>query len=244
MRFDWWERLLDCVSPRRCEVCNTACDRPGRSICSKCLTKIPFQQVTGVCRYCGCEILGLEQEFVCEECARHHPAFDMGGSAVRFEGVARRILIDYKYNRHLWMLNDLVDWLESMARVRFPVDEIDLVLSIPLSLFHQMDRGYNQSSLIAKELAKRLDRTFREGILGRRGHPRRQARLNEKERRENVRGTFRVRKPQFVRGRTILVVDDVMTTGATLSACAEELKKAGADRVFCLTIAHGIRTSR
>ena len=244
MQFDWWEKILDWVSPRRCEVCLGACDRPSRSICSKCLSKIPFQQVVGVCRYCGREILGLSREFVCEECAEHRPAFEMGGSAVRFEGVARQILIDYKYNRHLWMRNDLVDWLESMARVRFPVDEIDLVLPIPLSLAHRMDRGYNQSSLLAKELARRLDRSYGESILGRRGNPRRQANLNEAERRENVRHSFRVRQPELIRGRTILVIDDVMTTGATLSACAEELKKAGAFRVFCLTVAHGIRTGR
>ena len=113
---------------------------------------------------------------------------------------------------------------------------------MPLTVFHRVDRGYNQSAYFAEALAKRLDRACRGDVLKRKGHPGRQSELDESARRANVKDTFAVAKPELVRGRTLLVIDDVMTTGATLSECARELKAAGASRVWCLTLARSIRS--
>lgn len=167
---------------------------------------------------------------------------DDAASAVRFECETREIINDYKFNSHIWLRDDFVDWIEAAARSRFDVSAIDAVIAIPTTLGHRINRGYNQSALLAEPLAKRLDRRFLGRAVARTGHPKRQSSLTEEERAENVKGTFVVREPELVRGRTILLVDDIMTTGSTLSECAKTLKAAGAWRVWSVTLARSVRT--
>ena len=237
------EKVLDLIWPRTCGVCERPVDRPGRHLCSECLNRIPFIPTEGCCRVCGRAIEGQRAEFLCDDClGRDAPAFDRAASAVRFEAETRELLLGYKFNRKLWLRDDLTDWIEAAARARFDVTSVDLVLPMPITVFHRLDRGYNQSAYLAEALAKRLDRRYAADVLKRKGRPKRQSELSEAERRENARDTFEVRRPEFVRGRTVLVVDDIMTTGSTLSECARELKSAGAWRVWCLTVARSIRS--
>ena len=236
-------RILDLVWPRRCEVCGRPVDRAGRHVCADCLNRIPFVPAEGCCRVCGRAVAGLAGEYLCEDCGRRatRPAFDRAACAIRFEDRAREMLLDYKFNRHLWLRDDFVDWLEAAARARFDLPAVDVVLPMPITAFHRLDRGYNQSAYLAAALARRIDRRCDEAVIARTGRPRRQSELSEEERRANAKGTFVVRRPARVRGRTVLVVDDVMTTGATLSACAKALKEAGAARIWCLALARSIR---
>ena len=234
-------KLLDVVWPRACEICGQKVDRPGRHVCSDCLMRLPFVPTDGCCRKCGRDVPGLDREFLCEDCRTHNPGFDRVASALRFENEARQMMLDFKFNRHLWLREDLVDYLEGIARARFKVGEIDLVLPMPTTLWHRMDRGFNQCDYLAKALAKRLERPFAKHAVRRVGSPKRQGGLKEDERRTNVVGTFAVRKPDFVDGRTVLVVDDIMTTGSTLSECAKTLKAAGAVRVWAVTLCRSLR---
>lgn len=200
--------------------------------------RMPFIPVDGCCRRCGCDVYRLDGEFLCEECRVRPPAFDRAVSAVRFEGDARKLLSGFKFNRKIWLNGDFADWLEGAARARLKVDEIDLVVPVPLKLWRRIDRGYNQSEYLASQLASRLGKPLSARLLGRIGSPARQSSLSENERRENVKGTFMVRDASRLGGKTILVVDDVMTTGSTLSECACVLKDAGASRVWCIALMH------
>ncbi len=199
--------------------------------------------VDGLCRCCGRAVEGLAGDYLCEDCRlpSTRPAFDGAASAVRFEAEARRMVLDYKFNRHFQLKEDFADWLEAVARSRFDVTAVDAVLGMPITEVHRIDRGYNQSDYLARELARRIERLYLARALVRTGSPRRQAGLAERERRENVAGTFEVVQPRRVRGRTLLLVDDVMTTGATLSEAARSLKKCGAWRVWCVTLARSLR---
>lgn len=237
------EKVLDLIWPRSCEVCGRPADRPGRHLCSDCLNRIPFVPLDGCCRICGRAVEGLEGDYLCEDCSHPstRPAFDCSSSAIRFEAEARKMLLDYKFNRHLWMKEDFVDWMEAACRARFDLAAVDVVLPMPLTTCHRIDRGYNQSAYLARSLAKRFDRLYLSNAVKRTGSPGRQAGLDEAARRENVRGTFAVRRPQALRGRTVLVVDDVMTTGATLSEFAKTLKECGSWRIWCITLARSIR---
>ncbi len=203
--------------------------------------RVPFVSTTGICRVCGQAAEGISTDYVCVDCEGPcRPAFDRAVSAVRFEDKAREMVLGFKFRERLWLRDDFVDWLEAAARAHYALDAVDLVLPMPLTLYHQLDRGYNQSDYLASALATRLGRRYRTDLLKRVGNPARQSELNEADRRKNVLGTFAVKKPAFVRGRTILVVDDVMTTGSTLSECAKTLKAAGATRVWCLTLARSV----
>lgn len=203
--------------------------------------RLPFLPVSGCCRKCGRAVVGLDREFVCEDCRTHNPHFDRVASSLRFDGEARQMMLDFKFNRYLWLRNDFVDFLEGCLNARFRVSEIDMVLPMPCTLWHRLDRGYNQCEYLTKVLAKRLGKPYDRRVLKRIGSPRRQAELSEDERRKNAEGTFEVIRPDRVKGLTVLVVDDIMTTGATLSECAKALKAAGASRVWCQTLCHSIR---
>jgi len=199
--------------------------------------KLPFLAQTGCCSICGRPVEGFAGEYVCEDCEIHRPEFDRAAAAMRFEGRARQMVLDFKFNRHLWLRGDLADFLEAAVRARLDVPSIDLVIPMPTTRVHRWDRGYNQCEPIARLLARRIERRYDAGTLLRRGNPRRQSSLTEFERRENVKETFLVSRPALVRGRTVLVVDDILTTGATMSEAARVLKDSGASRVLAATLA-------
>ena len=236
-------RILDVLWPRGCEVCGRPSDRPNRHICSDCLNRIPFAPVDGCCRRCGRDAFGLDGEFICEDCRVNNPHFDRAASAVRYDGEARELVNDFKFRDRLWLRDDLVDWLEGVLRARFHVDEIDVVLGMPSTLWHRWNRGYNQAAILAHALAGRIDRPCRRFVVRRKGHPKKQSGLNEEERRINAVGTFSVMRPGAVADKTVLVVDDIMTTGATLSECAAELRRAGAERIWCVSLARSLRSA-
>lgn len=210
-------RLLDLVWPRRCEVCGRPCDRPARYVCAACLNRIPF----------------VRPEDGVYEIAD-------AASAVRFECETRQMILDYKFNGHLHLRNDFVDWIDAAARARFDLAAVDLVLPVPSTLVHRLDRGFNPSAILSAELARRISRVHPAGAVRRRGRPKRQSGLDEDDRRENVKDTFAVRRPELVRGRTVLAVDDIMTTGSTLAEFRKALKDAGASRVWSVTLARSV----
>lgn len=237
------ERLLDALWPRVCPICGKLSDRPKRHVCSACLMRIDFvEQEEGCCRICGRPVEELKTDYLCEDCRVYKPRYDRAATALNFTGAARKLVTGFKYNAHLWLLKDFVDWLEAAAMARYNLNAIDLILPMPTTLFHRLDRGYNPSTLLAEQLAKRLGKPLLKGALLRKGLPKRQAGLSEEKRRENVKGTFRVRKCEILRGKTILLLDDVLTTGSTLSAAAKELKKAGARCILALTLARSYKT--
>lgn len=204
--------------------------------------RLEFVPKDGLCRRCGRDAAGLDGEFLCEDCrGRHRPAFDRAVSALRFEGDGRELVNAFKFRRALYLRDDLVDMLEAAVRLRFQLEKLDFILPMPSVLAHRFLRGYNQCDYLAAALAKRLGRGCRRDIIRRVGSPHRQGGLSEEDRRENVRGTFAVRRPAAVAGKTVLVVDDIMTTGSTLSECARMLKTAGAKKVWCASVARSVR---
>ncbi len=237
------ERVLNLLWPRVCPICGKLSDRPERYVCSACLMRIDFvEQDEGCCRVCGRPVEELKTDYLCEDCRVYKPKYDRAATAVNFSGAARKLVTGFKYNTHLWLLEDFVDWLEGAAMARYDLSAADIVLPMPTTLFHRLDRGYNPSALLARHLAKRIGKPCLSGILKRKGLPKRQAGLSEEDRRENVKGTFRVRKENLIKGKTILLLDDVLTTGSTLSEAAKELKNAGARQILALTLARSYKT--
>lgn len=229
--------FFDLVFPRKCELCGRPADRLGRHLCSACLMRLSVISPVGACRICGQPAPGSQQEFLCDDCRKHRPHFDRAAVAFNFEGSVRTLIHKYKFRHALQLKDDFADWMEAVARLRFDLAAVDAVLPMPLKWSRRLNRGYNQCEYLAQEMARRIDRRYDAGALRRCGSPSQQAALTEDERRENVKGTFAVRAPERVKGRTLLLIDDIMTTGATLSEAAKTLKEAGAERVWCVTLA-------
>lgn len=153
-----------------------------------------------------------------------------------YSGPARILVHDFKYNRGTWLVADLADILEGAARAAFDVRQIDLVAPVPLHPAKFVLRSYNQSALLAGELAKRLKAEFSPSLVARIRDTRTQTHLNPEKRAQNIRNVFKVAFPEQARSRTVLVIDDVMTTGATLGEISRVLKAAGAWRVWTLSL--------
>jgi len=231
--------VLDIVFPRHCAGCGQTVDRPCGHICWDCFRTIELRE-SGLCQLCGLKIEGrIAHEFTCSACRDHPPAFDTARAAGRFGGVLRELLHQFKYGRATWLCHDLADLLHGCVLAHYAAEEVDLVVPVPLHNQKQRDRGYNQAALLAAALAPRLARLFAGDALVRTRATPTQTRLHAGQRRQNVHNAFAVRSPEWVRGRTVLLVDDVMTTGATLSEVAATLKRAGAWRVWAATVARG-----
>ncbi|MDO5319260.1 MAG: ComF family protein [bacterium] len=239
-------RLADLLWPRVCaiESCNRTSDRDGRHVCSRCLATFPFHEGGGSCRVCGGLVTAdVRHDFTCETCQTEPPAYEFARSAVLYGEPVDRLIQDFKFRKATWLCEDLVDLLEGAVRAKLDFPSIDVVVPVPLHPKRERERGYNQSALLAVALAKRLKRRFDHRALIRPRDTEHQARLSGDDRKNNLRDAFAVAEPQWIRGRTILLVDDVMTTGSTLSHCARPLLKAGASRVWCATVARSVLRS-
>jgi ComF family protein len=166
---------------------------------------------------------------------KRKPKFDRHISAMLYGEVARSIILPFKHG-------DKTQLAKFIARVMFVrgrelIDGCDLVMPVPMHFWSLVKRKYNQAGLIANFIGKWGGKPVSHCNLKRARATESQGLKNAKERARNVKGAFKACRPELVKGKKILLVDDVFTTGATLSECARELKRVGANRVFCLTMA-------
>jgi len=174
-------------------------------------------------------------DHLCGPCQTDPPPFARARAAAIYEedGPSGQAIKRFKYNRRLDMLPVMHYWL-TRPRCQELVQDADLIAPVPLHPRRLKQRGFNQSLLLAQAFpGVRLERE----LLTRVRHTPPQTGLNPKERRDNVRGAFNVPRPDLVKGKNVLLVDDVFTTGATVRECARGLRKAGAQQVDVLTVA-------
>lgn len=206
---------LDSVLPQLCPACGVPAD-PARLLCDACLDAIPRLD-TPLCARC------LSRGREGGACARHlaHRVWP----AWIYEERATRVVHALKYEERPGLAEGLGG---ELARVVPARPRADLVIEVPLHAARLRERGYNQAERLALALASEVSVPWLAGVLERVRPTRPQARLDLAQRRLNVADAFRVRRPEWVWGRDVLVVDDVMTTGSTLSACLDALALAGA----------------
>lgn len=231
---------LDLLFSKACEGCGASLAGEAGALCWDCQSQVRVVRLP-FCERCGDPVPGeVGGPYDCAWCRKTPPAFDWARSAVRFDGVARDCLHRFKYHAGLWLLDDLADWLVALWKT-CPADAqtADGVAAVPLYPRRERERGYNQSALLAERLARRVGIPFRRGLLRRLRPTATQTRLTAAQRVHNVKGVFSAPWPRRVAGARIVLVDDVMTTGATVNECARTLKAAGAEAVMVLTVARG-----
>lgn len=194
-------------------------------ICRSCFEAIPWIGEP-FCKRCGMPT--AFEVFVCEECKGVDFGFEKARAPLRYEGVGKRIVQTLKYGRYLPVVERLmVPMLREALSEKF-----DVVVPVPLHRSRLRSRGFNQAELMARGLAEKIKAPLSDRLEAVR-RTRDQVELTAAGRRANVEGAFRSRGA--VRGKALLV-DDVFTTGATLSACAAELRRAGAGEVHALSL--------
>lgn len=216
--------LLDTLLPPACGYCG----RPGQMFCPDCRASVTWIREP-VCETCGRPFDGR----LCPACAGDPPAIQSIRAAVYYRDPVRRLIHRFKYEGLFALGRPLGQLMvEAWPRWQQPVD---LVLPIPLHRRRQRERGYNQSELLVRELRRHLGWPSEPGALSRVRQTRPQMGLTAAERRANVHGAFEA-DPAGVGGKRVLLVDDVCTTGSTLTAAAIALREAGARSVtaYCL----------
>lgn len=214
--------LADLVFPQRCMGCSR---RSSDVLCRECFEALPRIEPS-FCKRCGTPT--AFEAFVCDECQGVDFAFASARSPLRYEGVGKEIVHALKYQGYVRVVERLMAPLMSEA----VQGRYDLVVPVPLHRSRRRRRGFNQAELMARAVAGRMKVAFSDKLEAVR-RTRDQVKLSATERRRNVEGAFRARGP--VTGK-VLLVDDVFTTGATLSAGAGVLLRAGAGEVHALTL--------
>ncbi|KAB1443106.1 ComF family protein [Pseudodesulfovibrio senegalensis] len=222
----------------RCAVCGTQHAR--NRLCPECAEHLR-PRTGGFCPRCGL-IFGENNDPVhlCAACRTTPPPWDALGFHGPHEGLLRELVLAFKFRQGLH-LSALLRHMITQAQVRMDTPAPQLVIPVPLHKKRLVWRGYNQSLELARPVARTAQATLDRNALRRTRHTEPQTRLKPDQRRTNIRGAFAA--DGSVQGKNVLLVDDVLTTGATLTECARTLRKAGAVRIDVLVLSVAGRQS-
>lgn len=230
--------LLEFALPPRCAGCGAIVD-DLHSFCPDCWGQVEFLGASG-CETCGLPLAATEAEH-CAVCLANPPRINRTRAAVAYDDLSRGLVLRLKYGRKVAVA-------KTMARYMTPLITVDrpnaLLVPVPLHRWRLWGRGFNQSALVARELSRATGIAAHPSAVKRVKRTPPLKGMSLSQRRRLVAGAFKVPDPAVVEGRTIVLVDDVLTTGSTVEACARELLRAGAARVEMIGWARVVRPSQ
>ena len=238
---EFFEGFLALFYPNVCQICGDAGATPKQGlVCAKCWEGVGFIQAP-FCERCGLPYEGdITTLFKCSNCCDTELHFTSARSAVAAKGVTLEVIHRFKYNNALWFESFLADLLLREAVPVLRAERWDLIAPVPLHPTKERERGFNQAARIASHLARNLELPLCEKLVRRVATSRTQTLLTKKQRAENVRRAFAAVPGATLSGERVVLVDDVLTTGATASACARVLQELGAGEVCVWTVARGL----
>lgn len=241
-----WQGLLDLIYPSNiyCICCGRPInDRLPYALCGYCVRTLKWANKE-TCDKCGKPLEVKTDDSLCSDCINEPRAFEKGFTCVGYGRSEREIIHRFKYNDKAYYGEKLA-WLMYERICEENLGE-DLIVPVPMYKEKEKRRGYNQAALLAKHLAYRLGKPYEPDLLTRKSDTIPMSGLGAEERRGNIKGVFEVSKGKehMLYGSTVLLVDDVFTTGSTADGCTDAMLKAGADKVYVITFAAGTDTNR
>jgi ComF family protein len=230
---------VDMLFPAQCAVCHEAVGMHG-ALCATCWGQIHF--ITDpMCFKCGLPFeYRIGEKALCASCMAVMPAYTEARAIFRYDENSKGQVLAFKYHDKTQLAPIFGEWL---ARTYKPyTDKVQFIVPVPLHYWRLLSRRYNQATLLAHTLGRHTGLPVLPDTLKRIRATESQAGLSRRQRIDNMRGAFTVAKPrrELLKGKSVLLVDDVMTTGATLDACARTLHDAGVQDVYVLTIARTV----
>ena len=230
--------LLELLAPPVCFLCGKPTHRGRRALCWACLNGPLLRADVLSCAICGGQSPAPGRD--CAACEKNRPAFFQARAAVVFAGDVRRLVHLFKYRGALWLRGDFGDWLHGCFTAHYSNAVFDCVVPVPVTRMKFFQRHYNQSERLARELGRRVSLPVVDNALARRGGSETQTALTRHGRGENVARAFYTARPNKIKDKDVLLVDDILTTGATANACTRALLRAGAQSVRVITVARGV----
>jgi ComF family protein len=241
-------RLADCVLnlfyPELCLVCSTPVSRlQDCGICGACWKKARELRISGpLCPSCGLPYESFENEgaHLCGRCSIGLPPYSGARAFGRYSAELSRIVRALKFDGRRRLAGLLAPLLASTFLEFWETQKIDLIVPVPLHPRRKRERGYNQAALLGRSLATLVGLPCCNNALARVRNTLPQVGLSDKERAHNMQHAFRCVRPRAIKGRSVLLIDDVITTGSTVASACETLLEAGAMRVSVLAVARAV----
>ncbi len=232
------EGLFNLFLPQHCASCGCYITFSlGYPLCVECERAVrPLR--SPLCTFCGI-VLPSGKFLECRRCRLQPYHFDRARAVVHFSGSLRAALHAWKYRGVISLTPFFTDLMITYLRENPFLHEVDCVVPVPLHRARLRERGFNQSHLLGHTLGEVFTLPVANSLVERVRNTRPQIHLARKERRRNVSGAFQVRKGVSLRGKRVLVVDDVLTTRATADSISGELRRAGCGRIYIVALASG-----
>lgn len=219
------KNIISAFFPNTCASCKTIINE-DEFLCDYCYSMLEAPQGENICIKCG-----SEKSFC--ECKKRKFYFDFVASPYYNITVAKSAMYSLKFGRNIPVSRFFAERMSILIKQRFFDDKFDFITFVPMTPSSKRARGFNQSELLAKLIAEILELEFRSDLLYSCRKKRPQHKTPLQKRFLNVKDSYK--SNASIKGKTILLIDDIKTTGATLNECAKALKKAGANKVYCIT---------
>ena len=227
---------VDICFPPRCLSCRQGiASGAPLYFCDDCRPEVSLIEAP-LCHRCGSPFPVAAESHFCGRCLGGKNRFDLSRSVVVYKGAVRHAVHALKYRRHA-VETAAFGMLFRQAFADAAFLAADLIVPVPLHVRRLRERGFNQSTILARQFFPDRRRSIKPRVLVRHRHTAPQTSLSGRRRLANIRGAFRVPDPEMVKGKSVTLVDDIYTTGATLNECARVLRRAGAEKIVALTFA-------
>ena len=228
------EGILDIIFPRKCLVCTTHSQNQS-GICGKCFSKINFNN-TPYCAICGKGFaIDICTDYICGVCTKQKPKYTKARFIIKYDENSRYLIGAFKYQDKTILSDYFAKLL--VSRYQYCLHDIDYIIPVPMHRLKRIYRLYNQTQYLATSVSKITTIPTKLTILKKDKITKSQASLKGIERKNNLKNSFAITNPDKIKGKNILLIDDVITTGSTISECATMLTKAGAKSVVIFAIA-------
>ena len=207
--------ILNLIYPNVCGICGKICKE---SLCKKCEIK-----------------LDNIKKFKIDKIKDKN--FEKHLYIFKYEGIIKEKLIEFKFNQKPYICKTFVKFLIKNKKICRFLKSYDIIIPVPIHYNRKLERGYNQSALIVKQIAKQLDIKYEDKVLYKKINNKPQSTKNKEERKQNVIGVYDIKNEYKILNKKILLLDDIYTTGSTVNECSKILKKTGAKKVDIITIA-------
>lgn len=231
---NYFQTLIDLVFPKTCLHCERSLSKNEQFLCSDCEQYLEFLEK--ICPVCGAPNSGKK----CRVCKTNDFQFDKARSVFLFNESVQKLIHEFKYNEMTRIAKFFARFAQDYLNRYQPFEHVDCIAPVPLHKVRKRERGFNQAEYLTREISKFMNWKHIPKLVKRKRFTETQTKLKKIQRKENVSEAFSINNKFKIKGKNILLIDDVFTTGATTNSIAEILKENQVNKVYVLTIGRAL----